>query len=213
MGVIQDIAQKVFGSSGGSLDIEQLTLEELNEEKANIKASVRLKRDRHEDLAKKREHLFEKIVDTDDSLLKKELAEEISSIEDEMAILHNEHAQLMDALRVVDGLISIKRKEQMMEREGLINEIRNMKKEDIVEKLRRADVREMIRDEQWDRLNSMLKGQLSPKERQNERVDEIIQQAEDIKNLQDELGTEEAVKEALRSRDEKRKEESNRMNV
>jgi len=71
----------------------------------------------------------------------------------------------------------------------------------------------MIRDEQWDRLNSMLKGQLSPKERQNERVDEIIQQAEDIKNLQDELGTEEAVKEALRSRDEKRKEESNSMNV
>jgi hypothetical protein len=213
MGVIQDIAQKVFGSSGGSLDIEQLTLEELNEEKANIKASVRLKRDRHEDLAKKRENLFEKIVGTDDNLLKKELAEEISSIEDEMAILHNEHAQLMDALRVVDGLISIKRKEQMMEREGLINEIRNMKKEDIVEKLRRADVREMIRDEQWDRLNSMLKGQLSPKERQNERVDEIIQQAEDIKNLQDELGTDEAVKEALRSRDEKRKEESNRMNV
>ncbi len=213
MGVIQDIAQKVFGSSGGSLDIEQLTLEELNEEKANIKASVRLKRDRHEDLAKKRENLFEKIVSADDNLLKKELAEEISSIEDEMAILHNEHAQLMDALRVVDGLISIKRKEQMMEREGLINEIRNMKKEDIVEKLRRADVREMIRDEQWDRLNSMLKGQLSPKERQNERVDEIIQQAEDIKNLQDELGTDEAVKEALRSRDEKRKEESNSMNV
>ncbi|MDY6771626.1 MAG: hypothetical protein SV186_06780 [Candidatus Nanohaloarchaea archaeon] len=212
MGVIQDIAEKVFGSPDGSLDIEQLTLDQLNEEKANIKASVRLKRDRHEDLAKKRERLFEKIVDTDDDLLKKELAEEISSIEDEMAILHNEHAQLMDALRVIDGLISIKRKEQMMEREGLINEIRNMKKEDIVEKLRRADVREMIRDEQWDRLNSMLKGQLSPKERQNERVDEIIQQAEDIKNLQDELGTEEAVKEALRNRDEKRKEDRE-MNV
>lgn len=212
MGVIQDIAEKVFGSPDGSLDIEQLTLDQLNEEKANIKASVRLKRDRHEDLAKKRERLFEKIVDTDDDLLKKELAEEISSIEDEMAILHNEHAQLMDALRVIDGLISIKRKEQMMEREGLINEIRNMKKEDIVEKLRRADVREMIRDEQWDRLNSMLKGQLSPKEGQNERVDEIIQQAEDIKNLQDELGTEEAVKEALRNRDEKRKEDRE-MNV
>ncbi|MDY6778451.1 MAG: hypothetical protein SVU32_07310 [Candidatus Nanohaloarchaea archaeon] len=212
MGVIQEITEKVFGSSSGQLDLQDLTLEQLNEEKANLKASVRLKRDRHEDLSQKREQLFEKIVSTDDDLLKRELAEEISSIEDEMAILHNEHTQLMDALRVVDGLISIKRKEKMMQREGLINEIRNMKKEDIVEKLRRADVREMIRDEKWDQLNSMLKGQLSPKETSNERVDEIIQQAEDIKSLEDELGTQEAVKQALQERDKKR-EEDRSMNV
>jgi hypothetical protein len=207
MGVIQDVAEKVFGSSEGELDLHDLTLERLNEEKANIKASVRLKRDRHEDLSQKREKLFEKIVDTDDELLKRELAEEISSIEDEMAILHNEHTQLMDALRVVDGLISMKRKERMMEREGLLAEIRDMKKEEIVDKLRRADVREMIREEKWGQLNSILKGQLSPKERSSERVDEIIQQAEDIKSLQDELGTKEAVKEAIRERDENRKDE------
>lgn len=208
MGMIQDIATKVFGSSGGSLDIQDLTLERLNEEKASIKASVRLKRDRHEDLSKKREKMFEKIINADDDLLKRELAEEISSIEDEMAILHNEHTQLMDALRVIDGLISIKRKEQMMERQGLIDEIRNMKKEDIVEKLRRADVREMIRDEKWSELNSMLKGQLSPKEQSNERVDEIIQQAEDIRSFEEDMGTEEAVKQALKERDKKKREES-----
>lgn len=207
MGVIQDIAEKVFGSSNGSLNIQDLTLDQLNEEKANIKASVRLKRDRHEDLSQKREQMFEKIVDADDKLLKRELAEEISSIEDEMAILHNEHAQLMDALRVIDGLISIKRKERMAQREGLINQIRNMEKEDIVEKLRRADVREMIRDEKWEELNSIMKGQLSPKERSNDRVDEIIQQAEDVKNLEDELGTKDAVKEALQERDEDNTEE------
>jgi len=208
MGMIQDIATKVFDSSGGSLDIQDLTLERLNEEKASIKASVRLKRDRHEDLSKKREKMFEKIINADDDLLKRELAEEISSIEDEMAILHNEHTQLMDALRVIDGLISIKRKEQMMERQGLIDEIRNMKKEDIVEKLRRADVREMIRDEKWSELNSMLKGQLSPKEQSNERVDEIIQQAEDIRSFEEDMGTEEAVKQALKERDKKKREES-----
>lgn len=208
MGMIQDIASKVFGSESGSLDIQDLTLERLNEEKASIKASVRLKRDRHEDLSKKREKMFEKIINADDDLLKRELAEEISSIEDEMAILHNEHTQLMDALRVIDGLISIKRKEQMMERQGLIDEIRNMKKEDIVEKLRRADVREMIRDEKWSELNSMLKGQLSPKEQSNERVDEIIQQAEDIRSFEEDMGTEEAVKQALQERDKKKREES-----
>jgi len=207
MGMIQDVADKVFGSSSGSLDIQDLTLSKLNEEKASIKASVRLKRDRHEDLSKKREKMFEKIVNTDDNLLKKELAEEISAIEDEMTIIHNEHAQLMDALRVVDGLISIKRKEKMMDREGLISEIRDMKKEDIVEKLRRADVREMIREEKWDQLNSLLKGQMTQRDRRNDRVDEIIQQAEDIKSLQDELGTKEAVKEALKDRDQEREDE------
>jgi len=206
MGLLNRVEEKIFGG-GGSLDIESLTLKDLNEEKAEIRADVKLKRDRHEDLSQKREKLFEKIVNADDQMLKNELAEEIASIEDEMAILHNEHAQLMDALRVVDGLIAIKRKEKMAEREGLISKIRNMDKQDLVEKLRRADVREMIRDEKWDQLNSLLSGQLTPQEIENERVDEIIQQAEDIKNLQDEMGTEEAAQHALEERDKRRREE------
>ncbi|MDY6773731.1 MAG: hypothetical protein SVS85_00900, partial [Candidatus Nanohaloarchaea archaeon] len=88
-----------------------------------------------------------------------------------------------------------------------IEEIRNMKKEDIVEKLRRADVREMIRDEKWDQLNSLLSGQLSPDDIESERVDEIIQQAEDVKELEEEMGTQEAVKHALEERDTRRVEE------
>lgn len=207
MGLINDIGEKLFGSSEGKLDIEKVGLSELREEKANIKANVRMKRDRHQDISNEREKLFEKIINADDELLKKELAAEISAKEDEMAILHNEHKELMDALRVVDGLISIKRKKESLADKGLINEIRNMEKEDIIETLRRADVRDMIRDEKWDQLNSILKGQLSPKENKNERVDEIIQQAEDIKNLQDELGTKEAVKQALDNRDRKREKE------
>ncbi|MDY6761828.1 MAG: hypothetical protein SVY41_02165, partial [Candidatus Nanohaloarchaea archaeon] len=193
MGIIDDIGNRVFGDEdGGALDLENLTLDQLNKEKADIRADVKLKRDRHSDLAEKREGLFEDIVDAEDDLLKEELAEEIASIEDEMAILHNEHAQLMDALRVVDGLIAIKRKERMAQREGLLSQIQNMNREDLIDKLRRADVREMIRDEKWDQLNSLLSGQLSPEDIQNERVDEIIQQAEDVKNLQDEMGTQEA---------------------
>ncbi|MDY6769976.1 MAG: hypothetical protein SVU88_03315, partial [Candidatus Nanohaloarchaea archaeon] len=56
----------------------------------------------------------------------------------------------------------------------------------------------------WDQLNSLLSGQLSPEDIDNERVDEIIQQAEDVKNLEEEMGTEEAVEHALQERDTKR---------
>ncbi|MDY6773730.1 MAG: hypothetical protein SVS85_00895, partial [Candidatus Nanohaloarchaea archaeon] len=137
MGLIDDVADRVFGEEDDSLDIENLTLDDLNREKADIRADVKLKRDRHSDLSEKRESLFEDIVDADDDLLQEELAEEIASIEDEMAILHNEHARLMDALRVIDGLIAIKRKEKMAEREGLISQIQDMDREDLVDKLRR----------------------------------------------------------------------------
>ncbi|MDY6765856.1 MAG: hypothetical protein SVW77_00655 [Candidatus Nanohaloarchaea archaeon] len=208
MSIIDDIERRVFGDDDdGALDIENLTLDRLNKEKADIRADVKLKRDRHSDLADKREGLFEDIIDADDELLQKELAEEIASIEDEMAILHNEHAQLMDALRVVDGLIAIKRKERMAQREGLLSQIQDMNRQDLIDTLRRADVREMIREEKWDQLNSLLSGQLSPDDIENERVDEIIQQAEDVKNLQDEMGTQEAVKHALQERDARRVED------
>lgn len=203
MGLLNDIEKRVFGGDEG-LKIEELTLQDLNEEKANIRADVKLKRDRHSDLADKREGLFEDIVETDDDLLQTELAEEIVSIEDEMAILHNEHAKLMDALRVIDGLIAIKRKEKMAQREGLLSQIQQMDREDLISKLRRADVREMIRDERWDELNSLLSGQLEPTDIDNERVDEIIQQADDVRHLEEEMGTSEAVKHALQERDAKK---------
>lgn len=208
MGFINQLEEHLFGGeSDDALDIEGLTLQDLDTEKANIRADVKLKRDRHQDLSHKRENLFEKVVDTEDGLLKKELAEEIASVEDEMAILHNEHTQLMDSLRVVDGLIAIKRKEKMAERTGLMSKIREMNKDDLVEKLRRADVREMIREEKWDQLNSLLSGQLSAKDIENERVSEIIQQAEDVKQLEEEMGTRRAVQHALKERDQKKQRE------
>lgn len=207
VGLIGDIEERVFGSDDDSLDIESLTLDDLNLEKADIRADVKLKRDRHSDLADKRENLFEDIVEADDDLLQKELAEEIVSIEDEMAILHNEHTKLMDALRVVDGLIAIKRKEKMAQREGLLSQIQDMNREDLIDKLRRTDVREMIREDKWDQLNSLLSGQLTPEDIESERVDEIIRQAQDVKNLEEEMGTREAVKHALEDRDKRRVEE------
>ncbi len=199
LSLIKQLEQQIFG--GDEFDIHDLTLERLEKEKAGIRTDVKMKRERHQDLSSKREQLFEKIVETDDELLKKEVAQEIASIEDERAILHNEHTQLMDGLRVIDGLIAIKRKEKMAERQGLLSQIRDMEKEDLVEKLRQTDVRELIREEKWDQLNSLLSGQLAPKQITNERVDEIIAQAEDIKQLEEDMGKQEAVQHALRDRD------------
>lgn len=159
--------------------IEDMELEELREERSEIKADMELKRDKHEGLAEKRRQKFERIRGTDDDLLKEELAEEVASIEDEMAIYHNEHAQLMDALRVIDGLIAVKRKQNLMEDRGIVEEIEDMDRDELVDMLKREDVQEMIRREKWDDLEDLFRGDLRPEFSGNERVNEIIDSAEE----------------------------------
>ncbi len=176
--------------------IEDMELEELREERSEIKADMELKRDKHEGLAEKRRKKFERIRGTDDDLLKEELAEEIASVEDEMAIYHNEHAQLMDALRVLDGLIAVKRKQNLMEDRGIVQEIEEMDRDELVDMLKREDVQEMIRREKWDDLEDLFRGDLRPEFSGNERVREIIDSAEEHDDK--------SVDEALTIRDQKR---------
>lgn len=176
--------------------IEDMELEELREERSEIKADMELKRDKHEGLAEKRRKKFERIRGTDDDLLKEELAEEIASVEDEMAIYHNEHAQLMDALRVLDGLIAVKRKQNLMEDRGIVEEIEEMDREELVDMLKREDVQEMIRREKWDDLEDLFRGDLRPEFSGNERVREIIESAEEHDDK--------SVDEALTIRDQQR---------
>ncbi|EHK01321.1 hypothetical protein HRED_08855, partial [Candidatus Haloredivivus sp. G17] len=94
--------------------------------------------------------------------MQEELAEEIASLEDEMAIYHNEHSQIMDALRVVDGLIAVKRKQELMEDSGIIQDIEEMDREEVVDALKREDVQEMIRSEKWSDLRDLFRGDLNP---------------------------------------------------
>jgi len=93
-----------------TVKIEEMELDELREERSEIKSRHGAQKDKHEGLAEKRRKKFERLRGSEDDLLQEELAEEIASVEDEMAIYHNEHAQLMDALRVLDGLVAVKRK-------------------------------------------------------------------------------------------------------
>lgn len=175
--------------------IQEMKEEELVEEKSKLKAELELKRDKHEGLAEKRRRKFERLRGTDDDLLQEELAEEIASLEDEMAIYHNEHAQLMEALRVVDGLIAVKRKQNLMEDHDLIQRIEDMDREEVVDMLKREDVQEMIREEKWNDLEDIFRGDLRPEFSGNERVREIIESAEEH--------SDKSIDEALRIRDEK----------
>ncbi len=179
-----------------TVKIEDMDLDELMEEKSEIRADMELKRDKHEGLAEKRRRKFERLRGTDDDLLEEELAEEIASIEDEMAIYHNEHAQMMDALRVVNGLIAVKRKQNLMEDQGIVQDLEEMDREEVVDMLKREDVQEMIHKEKWDDLEDLFRGDLRPEYSGNERVRDIIDSAEEHEDK--------SVDEALRQRDRER---------
>jgi hypothetical protein len=179
-----------------TVKIEEMELEELREERSEIKADMELKRDKHEGLAEKRRKKFERLRGSEDDLLEEELAEEIASIEDEMSIYHNEHAQLMDALRVLDGLIAVKRKQQLMEDQGIVQDLEDMDREELVDMIKREDVQEMIREEKWDDLEDLFRGDLRADFSGNKRVRDIIESAEE--------NNEKSVDEALRIRDQQR---------
>jgi len=179
-----------------TVKIEEMELEELREERSEIKADMELKRDKHEGLAEKRRKKFERLRGSKDDLLQEELAEEIASIEDEMAIYHNEHAQLMDALRVLDGLIAVKRKQQLMEDQGIVQDLEEMDREELVGMIKREDVQEMIRKEKWDDLEDLFRGDLRADFSGNKRVRDIIDSAEE--------NNEKSIDEALRIRDQQR---------
>jgi arsenate reductase-like glutaredoxin family protein len=178
------------------IKIEEMSLEELKEERNELRADLELKRDKHEGLAEKRRTKFERLQDTEDELLQEELAEEIASLEDEMGIYHNEHAQVMDALRVIDGLIAVKRKQQLMEDQGIVQEIEQMDQEELVDTLKQERVQELIQEEQWDELRDAFRGQLKPESSGNKRVNEIIESAEENEG--------QPVEKALQERDQER---------
>jgi hypothetical protein len=185
-------------SSDDTLKIEDMDKDELREERSQLKADMELKRDKHTGLAEKRRAKFKELQEAGDELMKEELAEEIASIEDEMSIYHNEHAQLMDALRVVDGLIAVKRKQQLMEDRGIVQELEDMDREEVVQMLKREDVQEMIKREKWDDLEDLFRGELKAEHSGNRRVQEIIDTAEQHKDK--------SVDEALYERDRDRQE-------
>jgi hypothetical protein len=192
--VLSNIISKF--TSDDEIKLEDMDQDELREERSELKAELDLKRQKHEGLAERRRSKFERLQGTGDDMLKEELAEEIASIEDEMSIYHNEHAQIMDALRVIDGFIAMKRKEDLMEDYGLVQEIQEMDQEELVETLKQQEVQQMIQREDWKDLEDVFRGELQPRHSGNKKVQEIIDRAEEHKD--------DSVEVALRERDRER---------
>lgn len=183
-------------SFNDEIKLEEMSLDELEEERSELKAELDLKRQKHEGLAERRRSKFERLQEAEDDMMKEELAEEIASIEDEMSIYHNEHAQIMDALRVIDGLIAMKRKQHLMEDQGLVQDIQDMDQEELVDTLKQQEVQEMIRKEDWQDLKDVFRGELEPRRSGDKKVKEIINRAEEHKD--------EPVEVALKNRDKDR---------
>ena len=181
--VLSNIMSKF--TSDDQIKLEDMDQDELEEERSELKAELDLKRQKHEGLAERRRTKFKRLKETEDDMLKEELAEEIASVEDEMSIYHNEHAQIMDALRVIDGLIAMKRKEKLMEDQGLVQDIQDMDQEQLVDTLK-----------QQEDLEDVFRGNLQPRHSGNEKVRDIIEKAEKNK--------EEPVEVALDKRDRER---------
>lgn len=192
--VLSNIMSKF--TSDNQIKLEDMDQDELEEERSELKAELDLKRQKHEGLAERRRTKFKRLKETEDDMLKEELAEEIASVEDEMSIYHNEHAQIMDALRVIDGLIAMKRKEKLMEDQGLVQEIQDMDQEQLVDTLKQQEVQQMIQREDWKDLEDVFRGNLQPRHSGNEKVRDIIEKAEKNK--------EEPVEVALDKRDRER---------
>lgn len=192
--VISNIISKF--TSDDEIKLEEMELDELEEERSELKAELDMKRQKHEGLAERRRSKFERLKDAEDDMMKEELAEEIAAVEDEMSIYHNEHAQIMDALRVVDGLIAMKRKEHLMEDQGLVQDIQDMDQDKLVDTLKQQEVQEMIRREDWKDLRDVFRGELEPRHSGNKKVQEIIQKAEETE--------EDSVEAALNERDKER---------
>lgn len=183
-------------TSNNQINLEDMDQDELQEERSELKAELDLKRQKHEGLAERRRSKFKRLQDTEDDMLKEELAEEIASIEDEMSIYHNEHAQIMDALRVIDGLVAMKRKQHLMEDQGLVQEIQDMDQDQLVDTLKQQEVQEMIQREDWNDLKDVFRGELKPRHSGDKKVQEIIERAEQHKD--------DSVDVALNERDKER---------
>lgn len=192
--VLSNIISKF--TSDDEIKLEDMDQDELQEERSELKAELDLKRQKHEGLAERRRTKFKRLQESEDDMLKEELAEEIASIEDEMSIYHNEHAQIMDALRVIDGFIALKRKQKLMEDKGLVQEIQDMDQEKLVETLKQQEVQQMIQREDWNDLEDVFRGELQPRHSGNKKVQEIIKRAEEHKD--------ESVDIALNERDKER---------
>ncbi len=177
MGLIKKYFNRILPGSKKGFDIIEKDTDYFLEKRDELKEKISLRRDKRKQLLNEREQLFNKLVDTEDEFLEKELAEEIYSVENEIKILQDEHKAYMDALRVTNTIVNIKKRQSFLEERGLFGEISSLDKKEFLEIFRRTDVYEMVKKGEWELLESVLRDRLLEDESREERVKELLEKA------------------------------------
>ncbi len=175
--ILKNYFSKIFSFVKKDRGVLDKDLEEFFDVRKELKQKISLRRDKRNRLLDEREELFDKLVEADDEFLEKELGEEIYSIENEINNLQDEHRTLLDGLKVVNTAIDLKRKQQILEKNGLLDKIGSLDEEEFLNIFKRSDVREMVENGEWESLGAILNENLFMKFGRDERVNEIIETA------------------------------------
>lgn len=187
-------------------DIDKIKLEEIEVERIQIDRESERIRDAMRQKSDARATLFGKAVDSTDDLEAESLAIKIENIEGEQAHLYNEHVELMNALRTMNGLKALKRKQNLLERFGIWGKIKTMDKGKIMEILGTAEAEKVISSENSDDIAKLFG--VTPARVSSKKTEDIMKQIQKAKRMREEKGLESAVKEVLKERDSEIKKKS-----
>ncbi len=181
-GLIKKYFNRIIPGNKKGFDLIEKDTEYFLDKRRELKEKISLRRDKRTQLLEERCQLFKKLVDTEDDFLEKELAEEIYSVESEIKLLQDEHKALLDALKVTNTIVNIKKKQSFLEERGLFGEISSLDKKEFLNIFRRTDVYEMVKNGEWKLLESVLRDRLLEDESRDERIKEILEKAKKESN-------------------------------
>ncbi|MBU4222249.1 MAG: hypothetical protein KKA10_11670 [Euryarchaeota archaeon] len=187
-------------------DLEKTKLEEIESERIQIDRESERTRDLMRQKSEMRAGLFKQAVETTDELESEALAIKIENVEGEQTTLSNEHVELMSALRTMNGMRALKRKQKQLERFGIWGKIKNMDKTKIMEILGNAEAEQIISSENSAEISRLFGFQ--PTRVSSKRTDDIMKQINKARALKEEMGVDTAVTKVLKERDGELKKKS-----
>lgn len=187
-------------------DLEKTKLEEIESERIQIDRVSEQTRDLMRHKSEMRAGLFKQAVETTDELESEALAIKIENVEGEQTTLSNEHVELMNALRTMNGLRALKRKQKQLERFGIWGTIKKMDKTKLMEILGNAEAEQIISSESSAEISRLFGFQ--PNRVSSKRTEDIMKQINKARVLKEEMGVDTAVTKVLKERDGELKKKS-----
>lgn len=187
-------------------DIDKLNLEEIKSESIQIDRESERIREGMRQKSESRATLFSKAVESTDDLESESIAIKIENIEGEQANLYNEHVELMNALRTMNGLKALKQNQKILEKFGIWGKIKSMDPEKIKKILGDTDAEKIISGQNSDDISRLFG--VTPARVSSKKTEDIMKQIKKAKVMREEKGLDSAVKEVLKERDTEIKKKS-----